>query len=105
MTPLRQIVLAGELCRVKEAAAKKRLSKDELKQLAKNVGAFGVGAGLGGGAGYLVRQKLLPKILPELTPKARTAIGVGGGVLTGLLSAGALKHHMRLLDESGKRNN
>lgn len=102
MTPLKQIVLARELGRVKEAS--KPLTSDELKQLAKNVGAFSLGAGLGGGAGYAVRQKVLPKYLPQLGPKARTALGVGGGVLTGLLAAGALKHHLRSLDESGQRN-
>jgi len=102
MTPLMQKTLAHELGRVKLAA--KDLSKDELRQLAKNVGAFGLGAGLGGGAGYAVRRKLLPKMLPHLGPGAQTAVGVGGGVLTGLLSAAALKHHLRSLDESGQRN-
>ena len=83
---------------------RKPLAKEEWKQLAKNVGAMGIGSFIGGGSGYAARKKLLPKLLPYLGPKSRTAVGVGGGALVGLLSAGAIKHHLRTLDDSGKRN-
>ena len=80
------------------------LSKEEWVRLGKNVGAFTAGSAVGGGLGYVARKKLLPKLLPHLGPKQRTALALGGGAATGILSTLALKHHMRTMNDSIKRN-
>jgi hypothetical protein len=78
----------------------KRITKDDLKQLAKGVGVYGAGLGVGGALGYAARQKLLPHLLKRMTPKQVTALTVGTGALGGLVTAAALKK--ALLDKKEK---
>lgn len=67
-----------------------RPSSDELKDLAKNVGVYGAGLGVGGGLGYAARKKLLPYLLQHMGPKQVTALTVGTGALGGLAGARAI---------------
>ena len=68
-----------------------RPTSDELKHLAKSVGVYGAGLGVGGGLGYAARKKLMPKLLKHMGPKQVTALTVGTGAMGGLLSAAAMK--------------
>lgn len=79
-------------------------SKEELKQLAKDVAGVGIGLGAGAGAGYAIRKKLLPKALPHLGPKTTTGLITGTGALVGLLGSQLYQQHQKRLDDAKQRN-
>lgn len=91
--------MANELVLIKQAAWQPP-SKEELKTLAKNVGAWGVGLGIGSAGGYALRKKVLPHLTPHLGPKATTALLYGGGALAGLLTSEAFRRHLKRLHDA-----
>ena len=66
-------------------------TKDELKDLARNVAIYGGGLAVGGGLGYAAREKVLPYLLQHMSPAQAKALTYGSGALAGLAGAAAMK--------------
>ncbi|NNL48209.1 MAG: hypothetical protein HKO76_07570 [Acidimicrobiia bacterium] len=58
------------------------------KRIAKNVAAFGAGAGIGTVGAVVLHDKVLKKLLPGLSPRQKSVLAGGAALLAG--ASGAL---------------
>lgn len=75
-------------------------SKEEFKQLGKNVGVYGLGMGVGAPLGWATKKYILPKTFPHMGPKATAAAAYGGSALLGLLGAGVGKKFWKSMEDA-----
>ena len=80
-------------------------SKEEVKQLAKNVGVYGLGMGAGVPLGWATKKYILPKTFPHMGPKATAAAAYGGSALLGILGAGVGKKFWESMEDAKKQRN
>ena len=72
---------------------------DEWKRLAQVALAHGIAMGIGAGAGYAVREKILKKALPHMSDPLLALLSTGGGAALALASSAAMKKGLGLIQK------